>query len=565
MDFENFETNLLLDIKNKNKKCLNNINKNRELIQANLGEDSDPRQIDKFVKQLNIAILQLKKFKLVEEILRHPLFKKVYEVFRNSDILIEACKVKKIDTTKWLLTMDINPCVQDDDGMTALMHACKCTGLEFVVRQLMENEKCLHTIDKNGDNALFHALNNNAAILELIKTDIDVNYICSSGEPLFMYCCKNDIFTPISALTTSKNLDINIVDKAGRTPAMYLAEKGRDTEFIYLAKRNCDFNYRNYNNECVLSILIKNLYHDFNNLFAQYIRILSILTHNNCNFNLPVDDTGNSALMVFLIVRDYYTAYYVARYSRSIDLSIKNDYGESPSSLCLKLKDNTNVIETFSKHPTFDFDYVDPNTRNTMLMLCSMTDQPFISDIIENNVNITNEVNNRNENALILATKFGKERAVKTLLQHSIFVNQQDYLGNTALYYAVDIQNTKLIKLLLCNNADMNIKNLDGKSALDLAYEDGNKNVLNALMNPNVYTKTDIDQNHDVEFNPEIKYRETYEYLYPSINNYYNQFKITYPMECLEKSIYTGEIKKLKYPLVGVPATSFDNMIDSMF
>jgi len=226
MNFENFETDLLIDIKKKNKKCLKNIDKNAELIKANLGEEGDPEKINKFVKQLNIVIFQIKKYKLVEAILRNPLFSKVYEVFRNSDILIEACKNKKVDAVKWLSTMNINPCVQDEDGMTALMYAVKnYYSLNFVVKQLITNEKCLHATDKNGDNVLYHALCDNNAILELIKTDINVNYICSSGEPLFMYCCKNDIFTPISALTSSEKLNVNIVDEEGKTPAMILAEK----------------------------------------------------------------------------------------------------------------------------------------------------------------------------------------------------------------------------------------------------------------------------------------------------------------------------------------------------
>jgi len=550
MEFEVFKTEILVDIKEKKKHCLKKIEKNKELIQSNIGEEGDLKKIDTFVNDLNIIIFELKKFNLIESVLKHPFFSKVLEAFRNSNILIEACKAKKKIALKWLLTMDINPCVQDDKGMTALMYAAESNLLFFVVQDLVKKDNCINLLDTNGDNALYHALDNVEALKELVKTDIDAN--CKhDGENLLLYCCKNDIFSPIIALVSSSNIDVNVVDKEGKTAAMYLAVKGREKEFESLCiKETCNFDYRNEDNESVLSILIQKLYVEYSDLFPHYLRMIAMLVKSNCNFNLPVDNIGNSALMAFMIIGDYYSSYYIAKYNPSIDLTVKNQFGENPSSLCIKLKDNENLLKTFKSLPTFDVNYIDPNTNNTMLMLCSMKgDATFVTELIENNVNIINDVNNRNENSLILATKFSKIAVVETLLKHGIFVNQQDYLGNTALYYAVDLNNIRLIKLLLKYKADMNIKNNEGVSTLNYAHSIADKNILNILTNPDDNSSSIIDSKVVSEENkPENKYRETFEYLYPCINNDYPKFEMTYPIECLLRSIYSGELGRLNYP-----------------
>jgi len=542
-NFEDFKNELLNDIKNNKKSCLQKIEANQGYVIANIGEEGDRKMIDKFVDGIINSLFIAKKYSMFEKFLKHPLIYEVHRTFRNSKVLIEACKRNDKNVLKWLITMNINPCVQDENGMTALMYASKVPEQLFVVKYLITKPECLNLVDKNGENAVFHALKNTDSLAEILKTDIDVNCRNNNNEEPLMYCCKYDIFNAIGYLVQSNNINVNTMDKAERTPAMILTEKGRYNEIILLRKRRCDFNFKNRNNECVLSILINKMYLTSNDLFSEYIRIIVALVFSDCNFNIPIDEEGNTAFMIFMAVQDWYSVYFIAKgQGNRIDLSVKNNFGENATSLFIKNGSyNNSIYEAFINNRTFDFEYVDSNNNNNLLMLSAMKEPKLVNTIIENNVNFINCVNSRNENALILATKFNNEDAVKNLLKIGIYVNQQDYLGNNALYYAVNNKNFNIIKLLLLNGADMNLNNLNGVSPLNHAHSLCDKSLIAALNNPMgiPYTK------YEEKFDPMEKYLDTAEYLYPCISSSYPKFKMTYPLECLEKSVYMGNMVKI--------------------
>ncbi|OUM65776.1 hypothetical protein PIROE2DRAFT_7193 [Piromyces sp. E2] len=556
MDFNEFETEFLKALKKNKKDCLRIIEVNQKIIEVSIGEEGNQKTIEKFVNAIIDILFEAKKYSLFEKSLKHPFFFKVYQTFKNSEVLIEACKRRKKDLLKWLITMDINPCIQDENGMTALMHATKFSQQLFVIKYLLTKPECLNLVDKNGENAVFHALNNLDILKEIVHSDIDINSRNNNNESAFLYCCKNDIFNPIPVLIENKKLDVNIVDKAEKTPAMILAEKGRYNEIKSIRNNTIgyDFNFRNSQNESVLSCLINKMYLSGSTLFVEYIRVIAALVFSNCDFNIPVDEVGNTAFMVFMIVQDWYTVYYIARNGKNINLSVKNNFGESATSLFLKYGSyNRSIFEVFTNNKTFDFEYIDPNSNNNLLMLSAMKEPKLINTIIENNVNSINCINYRNENALILATKFNNEDAVGSLLKFGVYINQQDYLGNTALYYAVDNKNYKIIRLLLKNNADKNLNNSMNISPLNHAHNLGDKKLIEALTNPDFDQQFGLttpcdnnDQMSNGNFDPLEKFHDTAEYLYPCISNNYPKFNMTYQIECLEKSIYMGNMRNIE-------------------
>jgi len=82
----------------------------------------------------------------------------------------------------------------------------KNPSLLFVVEYLVKDDKCLNLLDKDDNNALVYALNNINALSILLKTDIDVNNKNNNNENIILYCCKYDIFEPISILIDRKDM-----------------------------------------------------------------------------------------------------------------------------------------------------------------------------------------------------------------------------------------------------------------------------------------------------------------------------------------------------------------------
>ena len=202
------------------------------------------------------------------------------------------------------------------------------------------------------------------------------------------------------------------------------------------------------------------------------------------------------------------------------------------------------IIYKKRKHSTFDYDYVDPNSNNAMLMLAAMNKPEFIQELIEYDINKINEVNSRGENALILGVKANQLLSVTTLLKHHINVNQQDIQGNTALHYAIEQKNVNMISELMKFEADANLKNREGKSVFDLVYELEDKVVLNALREPSSVAESNESEK---EHEPSTRYEEVIGYLRPDIRNYHTDFKLTKSFQTAANTVING-IKSAMHP-----------------
>lgn len=463
-----------------------------KITTIDLSKEENLDDIKNFVKALNDIIIQKDEFHLIEKVLLHPSFQPILNEFRESEVLIDACKKENIKAIQWLITMNLNFSIQDKNGMTALMYAAENPELLFLVKYIIFNhEDCVNITDNNDENALFHAINNDDSFSVILDdSDVDFNHINKNKDTVLILCCKKDLMNQVRTLAITSEVNTNIIDREGRTGPMYLVKNGRYHEFQLLTGCDIDLDYKNEKNETLLSILIQCIYKPDEKLekdyIIPYIKIVLILVQMNCDFNIAIDEEGNTPLMFFIMIEDICTVHYILTYCSNLDVSIKNKKGESAFSLSLKLQ-NRSLIEVLMNHPSFDFSFFDSNNNNLLMLYSIVNDTEIIEKILAKNIGLLNHVNNKNENALIIATKLRNKDVVNILLDYDdININQQDYLGNTAIHYAVQMKCKFIIKALIFSHADINLKNKEGKSALDLASElkDNNNKILDLLSRP---------------------------------------------------------------------------------
>ncbi|KAL6589515.1 ankyrin [Neocallimastix sp. 'constans'] len=490
--------------------------------------------MDGFINKLNELVndKSFSHYKTVEKVFKNPILSNALEAFRNSTALIKAFETDNKDAVKWLLTMEMNPMVQDEDGKTALMVAAehgkrKYNFLFYALRELKQNNK---SSSSNMDY-----------IVKLVDCGVDINHTNKLGETALNYLCKYGISKFVfENFLLNFEADPNIPDENGYTPAMYLAQNGRYRELSQLDRRFINYKYVSPNGESIMSVFIKKFYtYDKNKdkiPFENYIRVLKTIVSNEVDFNIPIDQEGNTPLMVMVLVRDGITAAFCAKNVKKIDLSKKNKYGENVISLCYKLQ-YYGLLSIFENNPTFDYNYRDINYNNNLLIISSIGSPIAMNRILENDINVINEVNSRGENALIVASKINNTGAVNTLLDHGIDVNCQDEKGNTALHYAVEIEKPELIK------------KLEGKSPLNLANDYGNKELIEALTNPSETTKpksSDSKKSKKSKDKPVLpvlstKYTESIKsYLIPYMNDEYSNYKCDRKLD-MEKGIIFEE------------------------
>ena len=87
-------------------------------------------------------------------------------------------------------------------------------------------------------------------------------------------------------------------------------------------------------------------------------------------------------------------------------------------------------------------------------------------------------------NMLTFASSFGNIQAVEYLIDAGVFsINDQDAKGRTALIAAVEGEWRDLCKLLVEKGADPEIKDIEGRSAIDYAVQQKNNEILDILQN----------------------------------------------------------------------------------
>jgi len=191
-------------------------------------------------------------------------------------------------------------------------------------------------------------------------------------------------------LSKQESLNPNHINCIGKTAAMYLVEHAEyQTLKSFIMNKNIDPNYKNKFGETLVSCFVKKFYQHCNGgltevqLFSQsgylrnkrYANTFKTLIEFKCDFNVPVDDDGNTPIMVFLMMKDYVTCkYLLKKYGPAIDLSKKNYNGINASYLSLFISSevfeslNCRTIEQFSlkalkkaftDNPTFDRQFLE--------------------------------------------------------------------------------------------------------------------------------------------------------------------------------------------------------------
>ncbi|ORX82172.1 ankyrin [Anaeromyces robustus] len=559
MDYDTFVTEFLSAIKNNDKKALTLLDENKSMIQEKLGENANLETMDNFINLLINVIVQIdkKKFDVVKNALKHRIMTTVYRHFQNSNAMIKAVESKNKNALKWLHSMNVSPYIQDENGLNILMHIVQSEKCYSYISAFISDKKCLNQEDNFGRTALFYAINNPPGFWRLVENGIDINHKDHDGNNILIYCCKINKLFHFKYLVDRKYMDVNATNNEGRTAAMYLAMNGSYSLYSSMTNRmyytfedlriaHFDFNYINNQGESVLSVLLKYMYKSINpKKFDSYIHTLISLMLTDCDFNIPIDEDKNNALMVLLLVNDYESFNFIIKHRKNLDLKKQNKNGESVTSLVMKSK-NTKLTRSIIDYPTFDIDYTDPTNGNNILMFAVITKPYLIPEILNKKPDFLHEINSKGENALIIACKANNYESVISLLNYPVHINIncQDELDNTALHYAVECKNSIIVQELIKKGANDKIKNIEGKTPYDLANELGDENIIEALkcnLTPEIIQV--IKNNNQSEALKGIE-----EYLYPCISIFeYTGINITEDMIEVEKSIFKKMEKEISF------------------
>lgn len=263
---------------------------------------------------LNIAVRRGKKEDvdntIIHSLLDHGSNTKLIRSKNYRNALMLACKNSEnennCETIKMLINYGANPNVQDKNGITALMIACRKSNYGFA-KILLENSKNIdiNMYDHKGLTALMHAcINskyNNVKIIELFyEYGADFNAVDNEGNSALIHACKNKKKSYVDSLLkygSYINLKNNSMDTAINIAFINKCEMDI---ILNLIDHGADYQERDSSRNTYLKYISERSDEEQN----KFMKRICLLNHYRIMMNYVIRDIKNNKFKIIKSVID---------------------------------------------------------------------------------------------------------------------------------------------------------------------------------------------------------------------------------------------------------------------
>ena len=392
----------------------------------------------------------------------------------HTDIII---KKRQVAGLKAALVVDyhINPDIQDNNGMTALMYAVENCHLEIV--EVLLNANADPNIQKeDGWTALMSAcLNDNAEVVEvLLKGGADPNIQDKDGWTALMSACRNDHPKVVEVLLKG-GANPNIQENDGGTALMSSCRNGHFNVVEVLLKGSAYPDIQEKDGWTALMAACQ----------KGHLKVVEILLKAGANPNIQ-DEDGFTALMS--ACQNGRLEVVKVLLKRNAEPNIHGDGWTALMSACRN--GHSQVVEMLLQGKA------DPNFKNeegwTALMTASENGHSQVVEVLLEGGANPNIGDDEGFTALMSACRHGYLQVVDVLLKRNADPNI-DGDGWTALMSACRNGHSKVVEMLLQGKTDPNFQNEEGWTALMSASRIGHFEVVEKLLeggaDPNITTQ----------------------------------------------------------------------------
>jgi ankyrin repeat protein len=410
---------------------------------------------------------------------------------KGENALICAYVNNRKDICLYFLDNNIYVNHLDKDGDTILHYALKKEDTDFAVllidynadvfiknyRQIMPLDiaremnvetviinKIMEKIAKEFENE------NNEYLLELLDEYDDVTDYHNFNLPFLIavLSVKYNNKTIFDRILRKQEL-LNNVDYRGKSLLMYCVELGMFVNARKILYLDSDLNLKDKEHKTILYTIVEQLnttevevpQEEYELLFKE---LLERKVDINCQ-----DREGNTVLIEAIINKQTEIADKLINYPY-VDLNITNNEGKSALMVAYEMNDFTSLNKMIHSNKA-EINAMDIN-QNT-LMLQSLKDDNFelFSLLLSHGADLNLQYQD-GMTLLMIALNLAKKRFIAKIFEYPDFnVDIQDNNGLTALMHAINNNDIKVVAALIKCGADVNIEDNKGDSAIFYALE----------------------------------------------------------------------------------------------
>ena len=370
-------------------------------------------------------------FRIMDSLIKHGININAQDENGNTALMFLSLSkyiydINTINSAKLLIKSGADVNLKNNGGMTALMNA-SAVGSDELVELLINAGARVNEVDNDGRTAIFYACRGYDDCSFYNNYNSFYGYSFSEEEIEERLLEK---FSKIVKLLIDNGADVNAKTENGNTALMYACENSNSVEVVkFLIDNGADVNLKN-NGGMTALMSASDVSHE----------LIELLIKSGARVN-EVDDNGKSALMYAII--------------SSSDIEVVKFLIDNGANVNLKSNDGETALMNA---------YIRGNKELVELLINSGADANLISNLKDN----------YGRAKLMEASEIGNKEAVELLIKSGVGVNEVDDNGKSALMYAcekhiISSSDIEVVKFLIDNGADVNIKNNVGQTPLSVS------------------------------------------------------------------------------------------------
>lgn len=391
---------------------------------------------------------------------------------RGFTVLHVAAMFGQFHVVDLLLSMGAQPNKTDYKGSTAFHYACE-RGHQSAVLLLMNDGAAINQQDNDGNTGLHLAVGNGhetcvKAILyftERIDSNFDINSTNNLGNTALHYAARWG-YSNIVTLLLEYGADPNIESKQKLTP-LACAHSIHISNILTNHRRMETLNTSTKtNSEEIFSFpIVRNTEEKCQN---------GIKEHESEQTLFEVNKKVERVLRAITYGDERLACFYLGLEPSTHEIRY-GFHSETPCHPLCSCKSKDDLDNSFGELKVSDPLSVDVRNSEgvTPLHVSSIYGRlGLVKLLLEAGANVNSQTKTTNMTPLHLASQNQQTDVVDLLLKtKKCDLNIQDKLGNTALHYACETNNSKLLVLLLNNLPNITLMNKSSKTPLDLAKD----------------------------------------------------------------------------------------------